>query len=77
MRIKCGRKEYEVSSEDLIMDNGSCYQLILKRGNIYGECNPIVSKSLFNQLLKEGKIAKSHTANKWCVCIYYKFINKI
>lgn len=73
MKIKCGRKEYEVSNKDLIMYNGACYQLILECGNNFGETNPLVSKTLFNKLLKEGKIEKSHEEERLVKVTFYRF----
>jgi hypothetical protein len=60
MDIKCGVRTFKVTNEDLILDNGACYQLITK--NYFKDWyyhTPIVAKTLFNKLLKEGKIRKS------------------
>lgn len=74
MKIKCGRKEYEVGVRDFIMDNGACYQLILECDNNFREPSPRVSKQLFNKLIKEGKIEKSHEEERWCKVTYYRFV---
>lgn len=72
--IKCGRKYYEVSSEDLIMYNGACYQLILKRGNNFRESNPRVSKKLFKELLENNSIVEiGIDKDNLIQCTYYRF----
>ena len=60
MEIKCGRRTFNCTSKDLILDNGACYQLITQnyRKNWHNYA-PIVSKTLFKKLFKEGKIRKS------------------
>lgn len=65
MEIKCGRRTFNVTSKDLILDNGACYQLITQKyfKNWY-EVSPIVAKSTFKKLLKEGKIRKSEKKYK-------------
>ena len=60
MQIKCGRRMFSVTNKDLIHDNGHCYQLITQRYNKgWDTLIPMVSKKLFNQLLKENKIVRS------------------
>lgn len=60
MEIKCGRKTFDCTSKDLILDNGACYLLITQNYNQgWDYSKPLVSKTLFKKLLKEGKIRKS------------------
>lgn len=60
MEIKCGRRTFDCTSKDLILDNGACYQIITKEYKQGWSCQtPVVSKTLFKKLLKEGKIRKS------------------
>lgn len=60
MEIKCGRRIFTVTSKDLILDNGSCYQLITQEFyHNYAYETPIISKTLFRKLFKEGKIKLS------------------
>lgn len=60
MEIKCGRRIFDCTSKDLILDNGACYQLITQKYyNNWHYFSPRVSKTLFKKLLKEGKIRKS------------------
>ena len=57
MKIKCGRKEFEVNENDVLLFNGACWQLLTKevrRG--YDFITPTVSTTLCNKLLKEKKI---------------------
>lgn len=64
MKIKCGRKEFEVTEKDRILDNGAIYQLVTQcyhKG--FDEVTPIVAKSTFDKLLKSGKIRLS--SEKW------------
>lgn len=60
MEIKCGRKIFDCTSKDLILDNRACYQLITQDCfDGYHHYSPTVSKTLFKKLLLEGKIIKS------------------
>jgi hypothetical protein len=60
MEIKCGRRTFNVTNEDLILDNGACYQLITQKYfQDWYYHTPVVSKTLFKKLLKYGKIRKS------------------
>lgn len=51
MKIKCGRKEYDVHTGDEIMFNGYLYILMLPE-------SPVISKALFKKLVKEGVVEK-------------------
>lgn len=60
MEIKCGRRMFNCTSKDLILDNGACYQLITQSYfKDWHNFSPLVSKTLFKKLLKEDKIRKS------------------
>ena len=60
MIIKCGRREFTVTENDLILDNGACYILITQSyQDGWSKCNPTVAKSTFKKLLKEGKLKLS------------------
>lgn len=60
MEIKCGRRTFDCTDKDLILDNGSCYQIITKKYfKDWYDYTPVLSKTLFKKLLKEGKIRKS------------------
>lgn len=60
MEIKCGRRKFDCTSKDLILDNGVIYQLITQKYfQDWYYHTPVVSKTLFKKLLKEGKIRKS------------------
>lgn len=65
MEVKCGRRKFDCTGEDLILDNGACYQLITQQYyQEYHYHTPVVSKILFKKLLKEGKIRKSEKRYK-------------
>lgn len=60
MEIKIGRRTFNLTGEDKILDNGACYQLItqtIRKG--YDETCPVISKTAFNKLLKEDKVVKT------------------
>ena len=60
MVISLERKKFNVTSKDRILDNGACYQLITQT---YFEnwcfIHPLMSKTLFNKMLKQGKLVLS------------------
>ena len=60
MEIKCGKRTFTVTEKDLILHNGTTYQLITQKYfDGWFEVSPNVAKSTFNKLLKEGKIRLS------------------
>lgn len=63
MIIKCGRKEFDLTTKDQIMYNGHCYQIItrLTSGGWSGH-SPIIAKTRAEKLIKDGKLVFSH---KW------------
>lgn len=52
MKIKCGRKEYDVHVGDEIMFNNAIYILMIPD-------KPVISKALFKKLVREDVIVKS------------------
>ena len=57
MKIKCGRKEFEVNENDVLLFNGACWMLITKKiQKGYGFVVPTVSKTVCNKLLKKNEI---------------------
>lgn len=55
MKIKCGRKEYELNKHDVIFFNGACYMIMTREeGDLYRKYSPIVAKAKAKQLIKEG-----------------------
>ena len=57
MEIKCGRRTFTVTEKDRILDNGACYQLITQcYFDGWHRAIPLVAKTTFKKLLKEGKI---------------------
>lgn len=55
--MKIGRREFDIHNDDLILDNGFCYQLETQtyRKDWYDHY-PVMSKTQFNKLLKENKL---------------------
>lgn len=59
VKLKVGRRVFDISENDIILDNGSCYILITKKVlKDWCKCSPSVSKKLFNDLSKLGFIYK-------------------
>ena len=60
MEIKCNHRTFTVTESDRILDNGACYQLITQEySKGFYQYNPMVSKTLFRKLLKDGSIRLS------------------
>ena len=52
-RLKVGRNILDIDENDLILDNGACYQIITKVvGSGFDKTSPIMSKKLFADLKK-------------------------
>lgn len=65
MIVKCSRRKFDVTSDDLILDNGACYQIITQLYDSgFSKLTPILAKSTFKKLLKEGKIVKTNRLYK-------------
>ena len=53
VKLKVGRNILDIDENDLILDNGACYQIITKRiGFGFNESIPVMSKKLFADLKK-------------------------
>ena len=65
MEIKCGKRTFTVTDKDLILHNGTTYQLITQHyfDGWYQVC-PNVAKATFKKLLKERKIKLSEKQYK-------------
>lgn len=51
VKLKVGRNVIDINESDLILDNGSCYQIITKEvGSGFNRYAPVMSKKLFNEL---------------------------
>lgn len=51
IKLKIGRKIYELDSKDIILDNGVCYQIITQKDTKgFSWSYPVMSKKLFNDL---------------------------
>ena len=57
IKLKVGRNILNITEDDLILDNGSCYQIITQRiGYGFNKDVPMMSKRLFNELRKIGLV---------------------
>lgn len=53
VKLKVGRNVLDIDYNDLILDNGACYQIMTKRvGFGFNESIPVMSKKLFGDLKK-------------------------
>ena len=60
MEITASRRKFNVTEKDRVLFNGKCY--ILLSQTYYEDwyhINPIISNTLFNKLIKEGKAVKT------------------
>lgn len=59
MIVKCGRDEFELNKEDIIMYNGACYQIITrKKYSGYNFIPPTIAKNKAIKLIKDGLLKK-------------------
>lgn len=72
MQVKCGREEYEITSKDIIMDNGSCIQVLNRINMSFNTL--MISRKTFNKLLKDGSIEFFKEEKGWVIggLKYYK-----
>lgn len=56
VKLKVGRNILDISENDLILDNGACYQIVTKKVGGFNWHYPIMSKKLFNDLKNTGLI---------------------
>ena len=80
IELKVGRNILKINENDVIMDNGACYQIITKQiGYGWNASIPKMSKKLFTDLLKANLIYTNgelmNLANKEYVgkVVLYKF----
>jgi hypothetical protein len=64
MELKCGRETFQLTNEDVIMYNGSIYQLITKRAGIgWNASVPVVAKAKATKLIKDGLLERTVLEN--------------
>lgn len=82
VKLKIGKRIFDIDENDLILDNGAVYQIVTKeiRDSDWSVYSPQISKTLFNKLKKENLIYTNQElidiASKTYVvkgCILYKF----
>lgn len=60
VKLKVGKNVLDIDENDLILDNGSCYQIVTKRvGFGFNESIPVMSKKLVTDLKNCGLIFTS------------------
>ena len=77
VKLKIGRYTYNISKDDIVLDNGACYQLITQKTKQH--TYPVLSKKLAKELKDSGVIYEVPkkglniiTYTNSCM-IYYKF----
>lgn len=71
VKLKVGRNILDIDENDMILDNGKCYQIITKkirRG--FDSFTPIMSKKLFNDLEKSDLIFTSEGLRQSAINTY-------
>lgn len=57
MIVKCGRVEYDLTLQDLILYNEACYQIITRSNNKgFDSYAPKIALGVAKKLIKEGKL---------------------
>ena len=57
VKLKVGRNILDISENDLILDNGACYQIVTQKiGHGFNKVTPRMSKKLFSDLKNTGLI---------------------
>ena len=78
MIISCRKRKFDCREGDWVLDNGACYLLMSHYYNVGWEhYTPIMAKTTFKKLLKEGFIKRSdkqYSSNTGCVL--YEFTEK-
>lgn len=55
VKLKVGRNILDISENDLILDNGACYQIVTQKiGYGFNKAVPKMSKKLFSDLKTQG-----------------------
>lgn len=77
VKLKIGRYVYNISKDDIVLDNGACYQLITQKTR--QKTYPVLSKALVKELKNSGAIYEVPkkdlnvvTYTNTCM-VYYKF----
>jgi len=66
IKLKVGRGIFNIDENDIIMDNGACYQLITKEiGHGWNKYPPRVSKKMFKDLKTVGFIFTNDKLDKY------------
>ena len=70
MKIKCGRREFDITSEDIIVYNNYCYQVITKSYlSGYTRALPSIAKVKAEKMIRDGLLVVSSKNDR---LTYYK-----
>lgn len=79
MKVKCGRVEFDLNENDIIFDNGACYQITTRkvRKDFGHVCNAVLSQIKAKKLIKEGKLMLTSEEMKYITSegkeIWYRY----
>lgn len=80
VELKIGHRTFQISERDLVLDNGSCAQVVSQeifKG--WGTYAPVMSKKMFNDMKKLGFLYTNDELKDRChknhadFCTYYAF----
>ena len=80
IELKIGRHTFEISEQDLVLDNGSCAQVITQEiFKDWDTYSPVMSKKMFGDMKKLGFLYTNDQLKEQChknhydFCTYYAF----
>lgn len=80
MIIKCGRLEFDLTKQDLIMYNGACYQIITRKNDKgFDSYSPQIALGKAKILIKEGKLKEvklQYPPHKLGKLVYYRIVEQ-
>jgi len=78
MKVKCGRDEFDLNKQDIIFDNGACYQITTRQtGHGWNTHIPVLAKLKAQKLIKNGQLILVKEEMKYVTVdgkeIWYKY----
>lgn len=78
MIIKCGKREFDLNENDIIFDNGACYQITTKTYRQgWSDYYPVVAKSKAKMLIKDGDMVLVKEERQYTTSegedVYYRY----